>query len=65
MSIQLLSSCVLSIVTRCSDHNNAGINKATNSLANRVVLIRVNRKHSETHVDDLDVVGRVVRHEPV
>src|SRR5256885_10850000 len=65
LSIDLLSLSVLAIVSGRSHHDYSRINQTANRSANRVVLVRINCRRAQAHVDYANVVLVMVDHYPI
>src|SRR2546425_6013045 len=65
LAINLLTLCVLPIIAGGCHDDDAGIYQATHRATDRIVLVRVNCRCSEAHIDNLDVVSGLVRYHPV
>src|SRR5438067_4624273 len=55
-AVYLSAICILSIVSRRGDYNNAGIDQRAGRATNWIVLIRVNGGSAQAHVHDANVV---------
>ena len=64
-TVHLRVACILTIVSSGSDNHNAQIDQRAHSPANRIILVRINRRHAKTHVDHADVVLTAVSHDGV
>src|SRR5437763_17176202 len=65
LSVDLLSLTVLAIVTGGSHDDYARINQTANGSANRVVLVRIDCRRAQAHVNYANVVLVVVKHYPI
>src|SRR5437763_2132099 len=65
LSVDLSSLTVLAIVTGGSHDDYARINQTANRSSNRVVLVTINCRRAEAHVDYANVVLVMVNHSPI
>src|ERR1051326_7602347 len=64
-AVDLLASRVFAVVAGRDHHHHACINQAAHGAADGIIYVRVNGGRAQTHVDDADVVGRLVGEHPV
>src|SRR5438552_9315821 len=65
LSVNFLTGAVLAIVAGGSNHHDADINQPTDRAAYRIVIVRINGRRAQAHIDHTNVVGRAVTQDPV
>ena len=65
MTVELVSFVVFAVVSGSREHHDAGIDQPAHGATDRIVTIRIDRRHTETHVHDADVVGDAICSNPI
>ncbi len=65
MTVDLVAVAVLAVVSGGGKHDYARIDEAAHGATDRIVAIRIDGRHAETHVHDANVVGGAIRSYPI
>src|ERR1044071_1750657 len=65
MAVKLVTFAVFAIVAGCCEDYHAHINQSARCPTNGIISIRIGGRHSETHVDETNVVSGSIRSDPV
>lgn len=65
MTIELVAIVVFAVVSGRRKDDDAGIDQPPHCAANRIVAVRIDRRHAKTHVDDANVVGSAIGGYPI
>src|SRR2546429_9403063 len=64
-AVDFVAVLVLAVVPGGSEDQDAGVAQAAASAAERVVLVSLDRRHSEAHVDDPNMISPRVLRDPL
>src|SRR5258708_4700889 len=56
LSVDLSTTCILTVVAGSRDHHYARVNQSPRGATDWIVLVRTDRRGAEAHIDDADVV---------
>src|SRR6476659_3213378 len=65
VAVELVAVVILPVVACGGENDYARIDQTTHRATNRIVAIRIDRRHAETHVDDANVVSRAIGSDPI